>query len=91
MGALAIVSSFTLGIKTAGDVTPFSPSEASDTQVAGDMNSDGIVNVQDAIEILEIVRGYKEPTTAQLLADPNNDGRLTIDDAIRILHDLSIR
>lgn len=91
MGTLAIVSSFALGIKTAGDVRPFSPSEASDTLVSGDINVDGTVDAKDVIEILEIVRGYKEATPAQLLADPNDDGRLTIDDAMQILHDLSIR
>ena len=90
MGALAIISSFTLGIKTAGDVTPVSPIEASSTRINGDINNDEKVDVRDAIVILEIARGYREATPSELLADPNGDGRLTIDDAIRILHDLSV-
>ncbi len=91
MGALAVISSFTLGIKTAGDVQPVSPSEASGTRVSGDINNDNTVDIRDAILILEIARGYEEATPSELLADPNGDGRLTIDDAIRILNDLSIR
>ena len=91
MGMLAIVSSFALGIRTAGDVTPVAPMEASSTRINGDVNNDGIVDIRDAILILEIARGYKEATPDELLADPNGDGRLTIDDAIRILSDLSIR
>lgn len=91
LGALAVVSSFTLGIKTAGDVRTVSPMEASGTRIAGDINNDGIVDTRDVIAILEVARGYKEATPDELLADPNGDGSLTIDDAIRILSDLSIR
>jgi hypothetical protein len=91
LGALAVISSFALGMKTAGDVQTVAPMEASGIRIAGDINNDGVVNTQDVIAILEVVRGYKQATPDQLQADPNADGSLTIDDAIRILNDLSIR
>ncbi len=91
LGSLAVVSSFALGIKTAGDVQTVAPMEASGTHITGDMNDDGLTDTRDVILILEVARGYKDATPEQLLADPNADGQLTIDDAIRILSDLSIR
>lgn len=91
LGMLAIVSSFTIGIKTANDVKTVSSMEASGTRLSEDINDDGRIDARDAIAILEIVRGYKQATPDELRADPNNDGQLTIDDAIRILNDISIR
>lgn len=91
LGLLAVISSFAVGIKSAGEVKTVSPMEASSTRLNGDINSDGMIDKTDVIAILEVARGYKEATPDQLLADPNSDGQLTIDDAIRILNDLSIR
>lgn len=91
LGMLAIVSSFTLGLKTAGDVRTVSPMEASGTRLQEDINNDGRIDVRDAIAILEVVQGYTSATPDELRADPNSDGKLTIDDAIRILNDISIR
>ncbi len=91
LGLLAVISSFAVGIKSAGEVKTVSPMEASSTRLNGDINSDGMIDKTDVIAILEVARGYKEATPDQLLADPNGDGQLTIDDAIRILNDLSIR
>ncbi len=91
LGLLAIFSSFTMGVKTAGDVQTVAPMEASGTRVSGDINGDSRVDVRDAIAILEIARGYRTAKVEELFADPNGDGKLTIDDAIRILSDLSIR
>lgn len=91
LGTLAVISSFALGLKTAGDIQTVAPMQASGTEVTGDMDASGFVDIRDAITILEIVRGYRSATPEELLADPNGDGMLTIDDAISILHDLSIR
>jgi hypothetical protein len=90
LGALAVVGSFSLGIQSAGEVQPISLIEAGSTQIAGDIDGSGEISVQDAIAILEIAKGYEEPTPEQLLADPNGDGLLTVDDAIRILKNLSL-
>ncbi len=90
LGALAIVSSFSLGVQSAGEVQPVSLVEAGSTQLAGDVDGNGEVTVQDAVVILEIARGYAEATPQQLKADPNRDGLLTVDDAIVILKDLSL-
>ncbi len=89
LGILCVLSSFSLGIKTAGDVETIAPTEAGGMHITGDMNEDGRVTVHDAIEILEIAQGYKEATAEQLLADPNGDGQLSVDDAVRLLHDIA--
>lgn len=91
LATLAIGSSFAVGMKTSGNVQTVAPLEASGTRLSGDINNDGVVDMRDAVAILEIERGYETATADQLLADPNSDGKLTIDDAIRILNDLSIR
>lgn len=89
LGVLCILSSFSLGIKTAGDVETIAPTEAGGMQITGDMNEDGRLSIHDAIEILEIAQGYKEATPEQRMADPNGDGQLTVDDAVRLLHDIA--
>lgn len=91
LGLLAVISSFTAGVKTAGDVKTVQPMEASGTGLSGDVNADGTVDVRDAIVILDIARGYDTATVEELRADPNDDGKLTIDDAIRILNNLPVR
>ena len=88
---LCVAGSFTLGIKTAGDVKTITPSEALGTRLTGDINADGVLTMRDVIDILEIVRGYRQASLSELLADPNGDGQLTIDDALRILHDLELK
>ncbi|PIQ76641.1 hypothetical protein COU78_05085 [Candidatus Peregrinibacteria bacterium CG10_big_fil_rev_8_21_14_0_10_49_24] len=90
LSALAVVSSFALGVQSAGEVQPVSLIEAGSTQIAGDIDGSGEVTVRDAIAILEVAQGYQVATPQQLKADPNGDGLLTVDDAIRILRDLSL-
>lgn len=89
LGVLAVVSSFALGVRTAGDIETVAPSEAGGIRVTGDIDNDGRVTLRDVIDILEVVQGYEVATPEQLLADPNADGHLTVDDALRILEDLS--
>lgn len=90
-GAACIVGAFLIGIQSSGDVQPVSLIKAGGTTIAGDMNGDGILDVSDAIIILEVVNGYTVATSEQLRADPNSDGQLTIDDAIEILSIISLR
>lgn len=89
LGVLCVVSSFSLGVRTAGDIETVAPSEAGGIRLTGDIDNDGHVTVQDAIDILEVAQGYEDATPQQLLADPNADGLLTVEDALRILEDLS--
>ncbi|MDD5751744.1 MAG: dockerin type I repeat-containing protein [Candidatus Peribacteraceae bacterium] len=84
-GGLCLAASFAVGIQTAGEVQPIALIEAGSPVSTGDMDGNGIVTGQDAIVILEIVRGYRTATPEQLLSDPNGDGALTSDDALRIL------
>ncbi len=91
IGTLCIVSSFSLGIKTAGDIQTVAPSEAGGIRVSGDINSDNSVTIEDVIQILEIAQGYEDPSPEQLKGDPNADGHLTVEDALRILQDLASR
>ena len=87
-GGTIVAASFVIGIQSAGDVKPIALIEAGSESRVGDMNGDGIVDVQDAIVILEVVQGYRTPTSEMLFADPNGDGQLTIDDALHILRTL---
>lgn len=91
LGVLSVISSFSLGIKTAGDVETISSTEAEGIVLTGDVNGDHVVDIADAIKVLEIAQGYEDPTADQLLSDPNGDGVLTVEDAIRILHDIAAR
>jgi len=87
-GAICVAAALVIGIQSAGDVKPIALIEAGSENRVGDLTGDGVVDVQDAIQILEVVQGYKAPTPEQLLADPNEDGQLTVDDALRILRTL---
>lgn len=91
IGAACIVSSFVIGIKTAGDVQPVSLIEAGGPAVAGDVDGSGSVDLRDVILILEVSQGYVDATSDQLEADPNGDGALTVDDALRLLSTLSLQ
>ena len=91
MGTATVVSAFLIGIETAGDVHPIALMEAGNGEIHGDINGNGTLDLGDAIAILEIVQGYRDPTPQELRADPNGDGLLTVDDALRILATLEIR
>lgn len=91
VGAACIVSSFALGIRTAGDVAPVSLIEAGGVTLAGDMDGSGVVDLRDVTIILEVAQGYSDATVDQLAADPNGDGVLTVDDAIRLLSTISLQ
>ncbi len=89
---LCMTASFGIGVQTTGDVQTIDHTNASETKrLRGDMNGDGTVDLGDAIETLEIVRGYKTATVEQLRNEPTEDGNVTIDDAITILRDLHAR
>lgn len=91
IGAACLVSSFVLGLQTAGDVAPVSLIEAGGLSLSGDVDGSGVVDLRDVTLILEVAQGYVEPTADQLAADPNSDGALTVDDALRILANLSLQ
>lgn len=91
LSGLIMSMSFFVGMHSAGQVQPVTLIEAGGTEISGDINADGTVDVRDAIVILEIVRGYRTASPAELKADPNRDGTLTVDDALRILSKLSLR
>ncbi|MEI8230384.1 MAG: dockerin type I repeat-containing protein [Candidatus Peregrinibacteria bacterium] len=88
LASLCVAASFVVGIESAGDVRPITLIEAGSPIHAGDLNGDGVIDARDAIEVLEIVQGYKVATPAQLQADPDGNGRLTVDDALRILRSI---
>ena len=86
-----VASSFFIGMQSAGNVTPVALIKAGGTHIAGDVDGNGAVDVQDVILILEIEAGYQEATVDQRKADPNGDGVLNIYDALRILSVLSLQ
>ena len=89
IGTFCVVSSYALGKTTAGSVQPFTLIEAGGTQVAGDMDGNSRVDIDDVIIILEAVQQYRRLTPEQFRADPNNDGNSTVDDALRLLKSLA--
>jgi hypothetical protein len=89
LGVLCMVSAFAVGTQTSGTVHTVGSTEALGGRLPGDVNADDTLSVADAIVILEMVNGYREPSPRELLGDPNADGQLTIDDALRILRDLN--
>ena len=91
LGALCLVSSFAIGVQTAGEVQPFTIIEAGGLEQAGDIDGNGFVDLQDAIAILEISEGYASASPEQLRADPNGDGVLTVSDAMAILSTISLQ
>ena len=85
LGIVCIAASLTMGIYSAGDVRTIASLEAGMPLGDGDMTGDGKTDREDVIEILEIVRGYREITAQDLRADPNGDGQITVDDALQLL------
>jgi hypothetical protein len=104
IGSLALVCaavSFTVGMQTAGEVHPFETSQAADTEslgagsratVKGDLSGNGILDIHDALLLLEYVDGFVDATAVDLRrGDLNGDLRLTNEDVRRLLHSLSLR
>ena len=89
LAGLCVLTSFSLGINSAGNVQPFELIEAGSPEILGDLNEDGVISVDDAIVALEVVQGYKRVSPVHLQADPNGDGLITTDDAIRILREFA--
>jgi hypothetical protein len=89
----SIIAAFVLGIYAAGTIHPFTPSEAASQKVLsasaaiqGDINGDGVLDLQDAIEILESAMGYRIATSDEIRrGDMNGDGKLTLEDARLVL------
>jgi hypothetical protein len=85
LGAACVGSSFSLGMVTSGSVQPVTLIEAGSTQIRGDLNASGTLDVDDVRLLLETVQGYREANVADLIADFDQDGILTVDDALRAL------
>ena len=80
---------FALGIETAGDVQPvILPTRADASVLAGDLNGNGKLDLDDVHTALEIADGYRTPTPSELAADPNRDYQITTGDAMAILEQL---
>lgn len=87
LGLLCMVSAFAVGSQTSGSVQTITHTEALGGRLPGDVNADDLVNVTDAVIILDVVNGYRDVTPKELMGDPNADGKLTVDDALHILRD----
>lgn len=88
LGLLSAVVSFGVGIETSGDIETVELTGANETVLESDVNADGLVDIADAIVILEVAHGYRVATPTELSADPNGNGVLTIDDALAVLRSL---
>lgn len=85
---MCVVGSFALGIQSAGEVQPIALIEAGNVELPGDIDGSGVLDIHDAILILEVAQGYKKVSPEQLRADPNGNGVLTVDDALSVLSQL---
>lgn len=92
--AACVMGSFLVGIRSAGEVRPFDALKASTFEqvdtvpsetLRGDINGDGLLSVDDAILLLEMVQKERPGSEQALLADPDADGQLTARDALEIL------
>ncbi len=91
LGILCVSGSFFIGVDTAGEGQPANLVEAGSSEELGDIDGSGVLDIRDAIIILEVVQGYREATPAELRSDPDGDGSLTVDDALDILSRLALR
>lgn len=62
--------------------------QADGADMAGDLNGNGSLDVQDARLALELANGYRSATPEELSVDPNRDFSITIDDVFAILERL---
>ncbi|MFA6039128.1 MAG: hypothetical protein WCV62_00160 [Candidatus Peribacteraceae bacterium] len=99
-----VMGSFLVGVRTVGEVQVFDPSSVlragrSEAQQAsvimtpllGDIDSNGKVDLEDAIALLEVIRGDARVPPEALLTDPDGDQQFTLDDVLWILRFLSNR
>ena len=88
LAVASVAASFTLGFRSADDVKTFQSIQAGSSNLPGDFNSDGLVNVQDAILGLEMSQGFTNTTPEAFKADPNKDGSITVSDVLTVLKQL---
>ena len=56
-------------------------------ELYGDVNFDGIININDIIIVINFILHIDEPTTEEYLtADMNQDDNVNIQDAIQIIY-----
>jgi hypothetical protein len=60
--------------------------EEKDFYIAGDVNDDSMVDIADAVCIVNHIVGKATPTFIEAAADVNNDGVIDIADAVRIVN-----
>lgn len=90
VAALCVVGSFAVGMNTSDNVRTIASLEAGMPLGDGDADGNGVVDIHDVIELLEVVRGYRETVPQHLIADPNGDGEITVDDALQLLNELAL-
>lgn len=99
LGTFCAIGAFAVGIRTAGNVHPFTRSEAALQEllldfepVRGDANGNGALDAGDAYIVFQAAEGAAEPSPDEIRrGDVDGDGRLTQSDLSRILHTLSLQ
>ncbi len=99
LGTFCAMGAFAVGIETAGDVHPFSKSEAAiqeimtdETPIQGDANGNGTLDADDAYIVLQASDRQIIATEEEVLrGDMDGDGILTRRDLTIILRLLSLR
>ena len=99
LGTFCAIGAFAVGIETAGDVHPFTRSEAAIQEIvagsaalAGDVDGNGTLDASDAYKMLQALQGVWIPQKEELVrGDMNADGEWTEADLQAILRTLSLQ
>lgn len=99
LGTFCAMGAFAVGIETAGDVHPFSRSQAALQEMVGefgplqgDANGNGTLDSDDAYIVFQASEGLMMPSPDEVRrGDIDGDERLTKNDLSAILHTLSLQ
>ncbi|MFA6523379.1 MAG: dockerin type I domain-containing protein [Candidatus Peribacteraceae bacterium] len=90
LATLCVAGAFVTGIRSAGEVHPFDATLAQQAILEqqthdGDVDGNGVTNVDDAIALVSIINDGTERTAQALHGDMDGDGSLTLNDLLQLL------
>lgn len=90
LATLCIAGAFVTGIRSAGEVHPFDATQAQQANLLrqvsdGDVDGNGVTNIDDAIALLTIIQKEAVQTEQALHGDMDGNGSLTLDDVLQLL------
>lgn len=90
LATLCVAGAFVTGVRSAGEVHPFDATQAQQANLLqqhsdGDVDGNGVTDIDDALALLDIIRGGAEQTAQALHGDMDGNGSLTLDDLQELL------